>query len=193
MQNILILGASGSLAKVLIPKLLANADNRLTLFVRNPDSVAQFANNGVKIVQGDVLDLNALTAAMAGQDFVYAGLSGSLKPMADNVVQAMGDAGVKQLIWISSMGIYDETGENHGSILDPYKHSAQVIEASGLDYTIIRPAWFTNGVEIDYEITQKGEPFRGESVSRASIADLIEKIITSPNDFKQKSVGIGRV
>lgn len=193
MQNILILGASGSLAKVLIPQLLKNPDNRLTLFVRNPKSVAQFAGENVQIIQGDVLDLQALNSAMRGQDFVYAGLSGSLETMAGNVVQAMQANGVKRLIWISSMGIYNETGENHGSVLDPYKKSAQIIEASDLDYTIIRPAWFTSEEEIDYTLTQKGEPFRGTRVSRASIADLVEKIIKSPNDFKQKSVGIGRV
>lgn len=192
MNKILILGASGSLAKVVIPKLLENPNNHLTLFVRNPNSVAHFQHEKINIIAGDVLDLTALTSAMAGRDFVYAGLSGSLKHMADNVVQAMGGAGVKRLIWISSMGIYDETGENHGSILDPYKHSTQVIEAADLDYTIIRPAWFDNGA-VDYVLTQKGEPLKGRSVSRASIADLIEKIIKNPNDFKQKSVGIGRI
>lgn len=193
MQNILILGASGSLAGVVIPKLLHNPDYRLTLFVRNPKSVARFAGENVKIIQGDVLDLQALGAVMAGQDGVFASLSGSLKDMADNVVKAMGENGVKRLIWISSMGIYNETGENHGSILDPYKQSAQVIEASDLDYTLIRPAWFTNSTEIDYALTQKGEPFQGSSVSRASIADLVEKIIKNPQAFKQKSVGIAQV
>lgn len=161
MANILMLGASGSLAKVVIPKLLENPANRLTLFVRNPSRVQPFAGEHVRIVEGDVLDLKALTAAMAGQDFVYAGLSGSLKPMADNVVQAMGDAGVKQLIWISSMGIYNETGEDHGAVLMPYKASAQVVEASDLAYTVIRPAWFTDGREVDYQTTQKGEAFQG--------------------------------
>lgn len=192
MSNILILGASGSLAKVVIPTLLKNPDNHLTLFVRNPNSVAHFHHEKINIIAGDVLDLTALTSAMTGQDVVYAVLSGSLKKMADNVVQAMHQSGVKRLIWISSMGIYGETGENHGSILDPYKQSAQVIENYTLSYTIIRPAWFDNGA-VDYVLTQKGEAFRGNSVSRASIADLIGKIIDNPDDFYQKSVGIGRV
>lgn len=193
MNKILILGASGSLAKAVIPKLLKNPDNRLTLFVRNPNSVAAFACEKVQIIQGDVLDLPALDTAMAGQEMVYAGLAGSLEKMADNVVKAVQRNQVKHLIWISSMGIYGETGENHGSVLDPYRKSARIIENSDISYTIIRPAWFTDGQEIDYQTTQKGEPFKGRSVSRASIADLIEKIIADPDEFKQKSVGIGRV
>ncbi|ABR75432.1 NAD-dependent dehydratase [Actinobacillus succinogenes] len=193
MNKILILGASGSLAKVVIPKLLKNPDNQLTLFVRNPNSVAEFAGEKVQIIQGDVLDFPALDAAMSGQEMVYAGLAGSLEKMADNVVKTVQRNQVKHLIWISSMGIYGETGENHGSVLDPYRKSAQLIENSDVPYTIIRPAWFTDGQEIDYQTTQKGEPFKGTSVSRASIADLIEKIIANPDEFKQKSVGIGRV
>ncbi len=45
-------------------------------------------------------------------------------------------AGLKRLIFISSMGIYGEVpGEEYGSQLDPYRDSAAVIEASDLDYT----------------------------------------------------------
>ncbi|SFD36509.1 NAD(P)H-binding [Bacillus sp. OV194] len=54
------------------------------------------------------------------------------------------------------MGIYDEvSGERYSSILDPYLNSAKIIEASALDYTILRPGWFTNKDEIDYEITNE--------------------------------------
>jgi NAD(P)-dependent dehydrogenase (short-subunit alcohol dehydrogenase family) len=108
--------------------------------------------------------------AMAGQDVVYANLAGDLESMARSVVTAMHDAGVRRLIWISSMGIYDEVpGQRYRTVLDPYRDSARVIEASDLDYTILRLAWFTDADEIDYETTQKGEPFRGGVVSRKSV------------------------
>ena len=39
------------------------------------------------------------------------------------------------------MGIYDEVpGETYGAVLNPYRESVKVIEASDLDYTVIRPA-----------------------------------------------------
>jgi uncharacterized protein YbjT (DUF2867 family) len=57
---------------------------------------------------------------------------------------AMHAAGLKRLIFISSMGIYGEVpGETYCSVLDPYRDSAALIEASDLDYTILRPGWFT--------------------------------------------------
>lgn len=46
----------------------------------------------------------------------------------------MHETGVRRLIFISSMGIYDEVpGEKHGSILDPYRRSATVVEDSDLE------------------------------------------------------------
>lgn len=193
MKNILILGASGSLAQQVIPTLLANPEHHLTLFVRNARSVSQFAGERVEIVTGDVLNMAQLSAVINGQDVVYAGLSGNLKKMAQNIVQAMNENKVKRLIFISSMGIYGETGENHGAILEPYRQSAQVIEQSDLDFTVLRPAWFTNGSEIDYALTYKGETFKGHSVSRKSIADFIDKLIQNEQLGIRQSIGIAKV
>ena len=128
------------------------------------------------MVEGDVLDTKTLESAMVGQDVVYANLDGQLEQQARCVVTAMKKTGLKRLIFISSMGIYDEIpGERHGSILEPYCKSARIIESSGLDYTILRPAWLNNRDEIDYGTTRKGEPFKNASevVSRKSVADLV--------------------
>jgi hypothetical protein len=71
----------------------------------------------------------------------------------------------------SSMGIYGEVQrKKYGSLLDLYRDSAAVIEASDLDYTIVRPGWFTHDVEVAYQLTQKGEPFKGHDVSLTSSA-----------------------
>lgn len=82
----------------------------------------------------------AKNAAMVGQDVVYANLAGPLEQMARSIVQAMNATGLRRLIFISSMGIYNEVpGQKYKSVLDPYRDSAAVVEASELDYTIIRP------------------------------------------------------
>src|SRR5271165_903243 len=94
--------------------------------------------------------------AMQGQDVVYANLAGDMAPQARAIVDAMHAAGLKRLIFISSMGIYREVpGEKYRNVLDPYRDSAAIIEASDLDYTILRPGWFTRDDKIDYRITQK--------------------------------------
>ena len=77
---------------------------------------------------------------MAGQDVVYANLAGQLEQQAWCIVTAMEATGPKRLIFIRSMGVYDEVpGERTGSILDPYRNATRVIEDSDLDYTILRP------------------------------------------------------
>lgn len=193
MKNILILGANGGLAQTVIPVLLENPELILTLVSRNIRHLQTFANERVNVVQADVMDLPQLESLMQGQDVVYTNLAGNLEAMAENIVQAMNRTNVKRLIWISSMGIYGETGEDHGAILEPYRRSAQVVENSRLDYTIIRPAWFTDGHEIDYQLTRKGEPFQGRQVSKRSIAHLIAKLIERPEFSIRESLGIGRI
>ena len=67
-----------------------------------------------------------------------------------------------------------------------------MIEASSLDYTILRPAWLSDENEIDYGTTHKGEPFKNPSgvVSRRSVADLVVKLATTPGCEVRQSLGV---
>ena len=138
---------------------------------------------------GDVLNHTALEQAMVGQDVVYANLTGEdLDLQAKAVIAAMKAAGVRRLIFVLSLGIYDEVpgkfGEwNNATIgepLRPFRRAADAIEASGLDYTILRPAWLTDEDTVDYELTTRNEPFKGTVVSRKSVAALISDMIDKP-------------
>ncbi len=194
MTRILILGAHGQIARVATRLLLEHTDAELTLYLRKAKRLSSLEDNDrVRLVEGDVLDASVLDAAMAGQDVVYANLSGDMEKQARAIVTAMDKAGVRRLIFISSMGIYDEVpGERHCAILDPYRHSAAVIEASDLAYTIIRPAWLSDDDEIAYGTTVKGEPFAnpGDYVSRKSVADLIVKLVETPGFGVRESFGV---
>lgn len=194
-KKILILGAAGQIAGFAIDLLLASPDAQLTLYLRRAGRLKHLALARTHIVEGDVLDGETLRAVMAGHDVVYANLNGQLETQAANIIGAMRETGVKRLIFVSSMGIYDEIpGEKHGSILEPYCRSAALVEASDLDYTIIRPAWLNNKDEIDYETTQKGEAFKnaGAVVSRKSVADLIVKTALLPDVNIRASLGVNK-
>ena len=110
-----------------------------------------------------------------------------------SIVDVMEKSTTKRLIFITSMGIYNEVpgGGNlsENSILKPYREAADIIEASSLNYTLLRPGWFDNGSD-NYEITRKGEMFKGHDVSRQAIANLVVKYI---NGFGiGESLGINR-
>lgn len=193
MTKVLILGANGQIAREAIDLFLKHPDVRLSLFLRRSRRLQALVSDRVQVIEGDVLDDRALKAVMLGQDVVYANLDGPLEQMAKNIVQAMNATGLKRLIFISSMGIYDEIpGERHGSILEPYCKSAAIVEASDLDYTILRPAWLNDKDEIAYGTTQKGEPFKAadKQVSRKSVADLVVRLAMAPGLESRHSLGI---
>ena len=193
MTKVLILGANGQIARVAINLFLKCPDLQLTLFLRRANRFQALPADRVQVIEGDVKDTKALEVAMAGQDVVYANLDGALEEMAHGIVHSMQATGLKRLIFISSMGIYDEIpGERHGAVLDPYRKAASVIEVSDLDYTILRPAWLNDKDEIAYDTTQKGEAFKAadKQVSRKSVADLVVRLATTPGLEIRHSLGI---
>lgn len=196
MKNIIILGASGSLAKYVIEKLKTENDIHLTLFLRNKKRLHNLDVSGCTVVEGDVLNYNTLKDAIQRQDIVYVNLAGDLGKMATNIVKAMNETGVKKIIFISSIGIYPEGMDSHNQpvsgILKSYREAADIIEASDLDYTILRPTWFTNVDEVDYEITHKGEPEKGSVISRKSIAAFVSEIINNPDKYRKQNLGINK-
>jgi uncharacterized protein YbjT (DUF2867 family) len=193
MTNVLVLGANGQFARDTTRVFLRDTDAKLTLYLRRASRLRNPDPKRVTIVDGDVLDRARLEPAMNGQDVVYASLAGDMKRQAESIVAAMHATAVKRLIFISSMGIYGEVpGERYRSVLDPYRDSAAVIEASDLDYTILRPGWFTQDEEVSYRITQKGQPFKGHDVSLNSLSDLIVKLALTPGMETRHSIGVSR-
>lgn len=189
MKNVIILGASGNIAKHVIDILVKKDDINLTLFLRNKNRLRNNDVSKAHIVEGNVLDYNQLKEAIAGQEIVYANLSGELEAMAINIVKAMKETGVKKIIFISSIGIYDVPLK---PVLNPYRKAADVIEASNLEYTIMRPTWFTTADEVDYETTRKGEPEKGSLIAQKSLATFITKIIESPEKYIHENLGVNK-
>ncbi|MDR3369692.1 NAD(P)H-binding protein [Rhodoferax sp.] len=196
MTKVLVLGANGQIAHWAIDLFLERGEVKLTLFCRRAKRLQQYAGNPlVEVVEGDVLDAQALATVMPGHDVVYANLAGDLVQMAWTIVITMKGARLKRLVFISSMGIYNEVpGAHYDKALDPYRDAAAVIESSDLDYTILRPSWLSNRDEIEYGITQKGEDFRfsGDLVSRKSVADLVVQLATVPGMETRRSLGVHR-
>ena len=189
MKNVIILGAGGQIARRVTDILVKRDDINLTLFLRDRSRLRNGDVPKARIVEGDVLNFDQLKDAIAGQDVVYANLAGDLEAMAKNIVRAMGETGVRKLIFISSIGIYDTPLR---PVLKPYRKAADVIEASGLEYTILRPTWFTGADEVDYETTRKGEPERGSLISQKSLATLIAKIVESPEEYSRENLGVNK-
>jgi uncharacterized protein YbjT (DUF2867 family) len=200
MKKVLVLGANGQIAKHVIDLLSKEPDIQLTLFLRNSRRLNHLKSEKIRIVEGDVMDEQMLAGEIRGHDVVYANLEGEMEQMAENIVKAMEETGVKRLIFITTIGIYDEVPGKFGKwnkkmigdYIPPYRKAADIIESSDLDYTIIRPAWLSDDDDIDYEITQKNEPFLGTEVSRKSVGAFVAKLIMNPELEKRTSLGINK-
>ncbi|WP_026079411.1 SDR family oxidoreductase [Pseudomonas nitroreducens] len=201
MKNVLILGATGQIASWVVRGLGQLSEVQQTLLLRDPRKLSGAEADNARVVIGNVLDQELLREVMAGQDIVYANLSGDdLEEQARSVIEAMHISNVKRLIFVLSLGIYDEIpgrfGQwNHEVIGEPlkyYRRAADAIEASGLDFTILRPAWLTDEDEVDYETTGKGEPFKGTVVSRRSVGDLVIDLIRNPGLHVGANLGVNK-
>lgn len=200
-MRITILGAHGQIASIARKRFLKDTDVQLVLTARNAQRLEPLDATRESAFDVDATDVEALENAIKGSDVVYANLAGSnMEDQAKAVVAAMNAEDVKRLVWISSIGIYDEVPGAFGkwnndvlkNYLPPYKRAVEIIEKSDLDYTIVRPAWLTNKNEVDYETTLKGEAFKGTEVSRASIADFVLGIVKDPTKFVRQSVGVDK-
>ncbi|ENW97268.1 SDR family oxidoreductase [Acinetobacter dispersus] len=200
MKNILVLGASGQIAQWVI-EMLANEPNLTqTLLVRDAKKLGTDLPANAKVIEADVLNLEQLKQAVQGQDIVYANLAGELEQQTKNIISAMHSAGVQRIILINSLGIYDEVkgkfgewNQNEiGKYLGPYRKAADLLEASDLDYSILRAAWLMDEDEIDYDTTERDQDFKGTVVSRKSVAALVVKIIQTPSFASRDNLGVNK-
>ncbi len=195
-----ILGAGGQIALQLVHALQGNADIHPTLLLRSVGRLGGLNTTGMTVIEGDVADEAALTSAIAGQDIVVASLAGDMEDHARHIARVMKAQGVRRLVFVTSLGIYDEVpgafGEwNNATIgedLKPYRRAADIVEATGLDATIVRPAWLTDDDEVSYETTSRNEPFKGTEVSRKSVADYLLRLIKNPSQDIGGNIGLNK-
>lgn len=200
-RKIVLIGATGSEGGAVRRYLLDHTNDQLTLFSRHADQLNLTAGRE-KAVSGSVLDSRALVDVLEGQDAVVATLSGDMEAFAESLVTVLDsikreNGTAPKLIFSTSMGIYGEVpvsmgGTGNGTvqpILRPFRRAADVVENSDLDWTILRPGWFVDG-PVDYEITQKGEPFGGHDISMDAIGDAVLRATDNLETGNHESWGL---
>ena len=76
MQNILILGANGTIGRQVTERLLNETDAHLTLFLRNASRLTVTDPTRETVIEGDATDAVAVNRAMVNQDIVFETLGG---------------------------------------------------------------------------------------------------------------------
>ncbi len=197
-MKVLILGATGLLGSALTEKMIEKDHYELTLFSRHATEKYKNSNN-VTVIDGDATSEKDLRNVIKGKDVVYCAISGNELPIvASNLVKIMQDENVQRLLFMGAVGIYNEIPDeiDGDDNLDnepaqiPNRKAVDIIEASKLNYTILRPGYLRDGHEEDFVLTKKGEQAKGYITTIPSVVNLIISLIDNERLYTQESVSI---
>lgn len=191
-MKLVIFGATGSIGQHLVEQSLSQG-HEVTAFVRNPATFT-LTHPNLQVTTGDVLDAISVKKAVAGQEAVLCALGAGRKGIiraegTRHIIQAMEQEGVKRFICQTTLGAGDSRGNLNfiwkyvmfGLLLKEayadHQNQEKLIMQSQLEWTIVRPAAFTNGTLTgDY---QHGFAPNNKNItlkiSRADVADFMLK------------------
>ncbi|QEI06330.1 NmrA/HSCARG family protein [Pigmentiphaga aceris] len=137
-MTILVTGATGAVGRQVIDQLVKR-NAQVRALVRNP-AKADFPSS-VEVVQGDLLDVDALRKAFAGVSTLFL-LNGVVPDEFTQALIALNvarDAGIQRIVYLSVI---------HSDVYVNVPHFAgkfgveRMIEQIGMSATILRPAYF---------------------------------------------------
>lgn len=197
-MNIAILGATGTFGLALTKSLINDTDCHLTLISRHADKYYQ-NDSRITVVNADATNEEQLKNALKSADIVYCAVSGEQLPLvAENLVNVLPKLNISRLLFMGAVGIYNEIPADidDDDNLDnepeqiPNRKAVDIIEASNLNYTILRPGYLRDGSADDYIITLKGEPAKGYISTIPSVIELVKKLIADETMYSCQSVSI---
>jgi nucleoside-diphosphate-sugar epimerase len=197
MTNVLIIGATSVVGQRVTESLLQNTDDYLTLMARNTNMLSIDDKRG-RLVHGDVLDDKPLDEALDGNEVVLVTADSNLGLSVQRIIDAMKKRNMNRLIFVTSMGLYNEIPVTDGAsgnltqnaLLQPYQTAVNMIENSNFNYTIIRPAEFDQGRDLNYDLVN-GD-LTSDAVSINSVVDCVTKLVIDKNLDSKKNLAICR-
>ncbi len=192
-MNLAIFGASGGTGRHLVDQALA-AGHHVTILVR---TLAAFAepHQRLRVVQGDVRQVDQVAAVVDGQDAVLSALGPHERGPVDlctvamtAILTAMTRDGVRRLVALSAYG----ARESHDSglynvllwrmqkekMLDK-ERMEELIAHSAVNWTVVRPPALTNGPRTPHYRTGTTLRMKVTShISRADVADFMLRQVT---------------
>jgi putative NADH-flavin reductase len=189
-MRLALLGGTGRIGGLLLAQAL-ESDHQVTALARNPDALTAAA--GLTAVGGDATDADAVAATVEGADAVLSALGSRgakapalLESAARNMVLAMSKTGARRLICVSAAGAFVDDDPNMNALVKfvlpkifatqfaDVRAMEQVIRASELDWTLVRPTRLVNtGVTGKYRAAPDYPPPGGRKISRADVAHFI--------------------
>jgi putative NADH-flavin reductase len=188
--KLVVFGSTGGIGAQVVEQALA-AGHTVTAVARRPSAIT-IQNERLEVLQGDVLDPQAVCGAIAGQEAVVFTVGARDRAPTTvcsagivNVMQAMPSAHVCRLICISASGIAPGPRWQRliakpilwalfKEMFSDLVRMEALVERNPLDWTILRPPALTNGPRTgQYQVAVNNHLRRILSISRADVADFI--------------------
>lgn len=192
-MNIVVFGATGTVGRQLVAQALEQG-HVVTAVARRPQKL-EILHPNLKLYPADVFDPDAVDLAVKGADAVMIalgapGLAGTVRSQGTrHIVDAMKRQGVRRLICQSTLGAGPSRGNLDffwkylmfgillRAVMKDHERQEDIVMNSGLDWTIVRPAAFTDGPVTDlykYGFAPR-ERQLALKISRADVASFMLK------------------
>lgn len=164
-MRVIVFGATGTVGRLAVAQLL-DEGHEVTAFARRPECLDSLSHPKLRLAKGDALDRAAVAAVIEGQEAVVvtlgAGMSRKSRVRSQgtlNVIEGMHAHGVRRLICQSTLGAHESWSNldffwkriMFGALLRPvfldHEKQEELVRASGLDWTIVRPSAFTDDLQ----------------------------------------------
>ena len=207
-MKVIVLGATGTVGKLAVERMLKDG-HEVTAFARHPERL-DIHNPHLSLAAGDAFSEADVAGAIERQDAVVitlgAGMSRKSRIRSQgtmNVIRGMQRHGVRRLICQSTLGAHESWSNLNffwkrimfGFLLKPvfkdHELQEQLVRASGLDWTIVRPSAFTDEpAKGGYvEDVRPGDRKLALKMPRADIADFLSRQIADTR-YLGRAVGI---
>jgi uncharacterized protein YbjT (DUF2867 family) len=209
MTEIVVFGASGRTGQLIVQTLLERG-HAVTAAVRNPGAFSDLVVRmpgaaNLRVAKVDVDDPASLEAAGEGKSVAISTIGTGRKPNGlysrgtGNIVAALTASGTSRFICVSSGGVYRDDpnlGFVFAKIIAPlFMHELyfdmarmeDLVVASGLDWTLVRPAYLTDKpARGTFRVQDGSNPKGGWQVARDDLADFVVAQVSSTDWIRKR-------
>jgi len=142
----IVTGASGHLGRQVINKLLSAGVSPIIAVTRSPDKLSGLAERGIDVRKGDFNDPASLGPAFADGKRLLIISTDDLEPgkrltAHSNAIAAAAKAGISHIVYTS---LANPSEGNPITFTADHRESEALIEATGVNYTILRNNLYTD-------------------------------------------------
>lgn len=170
-KTILVTGATGNIASLVIPELIKNGIN-VRAMLRDVTKGETLKELGAEVVEGDFDDREKLGSNLEGADSVLAITPPNPNAVVQgtNILQAAKDAGVSFYLRMSAIGAAADAPTDNGKL---HFQSDQELINSEITYTILRPHWFMQNMFMTVDsIKGEGNFYLGMGEGKLGMIDV---------------------